>query len=260
MSDEPEPRGSLPRLPHEVPAGQASIMSGRILASAPRDLTPRQQELKALADATRLLLNRLVATDAPDEVIHAATAEVQAAADRFAEYHQGSLYGFAELANAGGYEGPLFDHSPLIGIANALAPPIRLENVDNVIIGTVTFGAAYEGPPGSVHGGYVAAAFDEVLGATQSLSGAPGMTGTLSVRYESPTPLHAELRFEGRIVGVERRKIFTEGLLYAGDRLTARAEGVFISMQGGAFIALLDERKARQPGQVGAAPPAQDQA
>ena len=62
-----------------------------------------------------------------------------------------------------------------------------------MIKGTVTFGSAYEGPPGHVHGGYVAAAFDELLGMTQSLGGMPGMTGTLTVRYRRPTPLRTEL-------------------------------------------------------------------
>ena len=199
-------------------------------------------------------MNRLVATDAPDDVIRAATAEVRAAADRFAGYHQGSLYGFGESANAGGYETPMYDHSPLIGIANPLAPPMQLREVNGIIVATVTFGPAYEGPPGCVHGGYVAAAFDEVLGATQSLSGAPGMTGTLTVRYEQPTPLYSELRFEGRLVGVERRKILTEGLAYDGKRITARAQGVFISMRPGGFTAMLDERRARQPHEPGQDP------
>ena len=69
--------------------------------------------------------------------------------------------------------------------------------------GPATFGSAYEGPPGCVHGGYVAAAFDEVLGSTQSLAGRPGMTARLTVNYRSPTPLHTELTFAGRVVGVE---------------------------------------------------------
>jgi hypothetical protein len=51
---------------------------------------------------------------------------------------------------------------------------------------------------------------------------------------------------EGRLAGVERRKIFTEGTLYAGDRLTATAKGTFISMQPGRFLDLLAEREARQ--------------
>ena len=37
-----------------------------------------------------------------------------------------------------------------------------------------------------------------VLGAAQTFSGAPGMTGTLTIRYRKPTPLHTDLRFEGR--------------------------------------------------------------
>lgn len=222
------------------------MLGGRLKASDTSDLTPRREELRALADATRLLIDRLVATDAPSEVIAAATADVQAAADRFDGYHQGSIYSFAESANAGGRDEALYDHSPLIGIANALAPPIEMSVEDGIVSGLVTFGSAYEGPPGCVHGGYVAAAFDELLGLAQSLSGSPGMTGTLSVRYESPTPLHTPLRLTGRLVGVERRKIFTEGEIHAGHTLTARAEGTFISLRPGAFLGMLVDRQTRR--------------
>ncbi len=50
---------------------------------------------------------------------------------------------------------------------------MHIDAVDGRIVGSVTFTAAYEGPPGCVHGGYVAAAFDELLGVTQSLAAAP---------------------------------------------------------------------------------------
>ena len=96
--------------------------------------------------------------------------------------------------------------------------------------GRVTFSSAYEGPPGCVHGGYVAAAFDEVLGSTQSLAGRPGMTANLSVDYRSPTPLHTELRFESWVTDVSGRKTFTHGTLHAGDRLCAEADGLFVAI------------------------------
>lgn len=263
MTDEPEatesaeadlddPRWTtdhLPRMADEADPQRLDLITQRLRAASSGDLSPRRAALKDLADASRLLIDRLVATDAPDDVIIAATAEVSAAAERFAGYHQGTLYGFSEAANAGRREDPLYDHSPLIGIGNPLAPPMSVREVDGVIEATACFGQAYEGPPGCVHGGYVAAAFDEVLGATQSLSGAPGMTGTLTVRYEKPTPLQVDLRFEGRLVGVERRKIFVEGACYAGDTLTATAKGTFISMQAGQFLDLLAEREARQEDQ-----------
>lgn len=247
MTDHDPPIEYLPKMTGEADPERLHVVTKRLNAAAhDEELSPRRTALKELADATRQLVDRLVATDAPDEVILAATAEVAAAAARFEGYHQGSLYGFSEMANAGKREDPLYDHSPLIGIANPLAPPMSIRERDGVIVAEVVFGQAYEGPPGCVHGGYVAAAFDELLGATQSLSGAPGMTGTLTIRYESPTPLHQPLRFEGRLVGVERRKIFTEGTCFAGDRVTATAKGLFISMQPGQFLDLLAEREARQ--------------
>ena len=157
-----------------------------------------------------------------------------------------SIYdGVGETALAGHDGAGFFDHSPLIGRANPLSPPITLTLDGDVVVGTVTFGSAYEGPPGCVHGGYVAAAFDEVLGSAQTFSGAPGMTGTLTVRYRNPTPLSAPLRIEGRFDRQERRKVFTTGRMYAGDVLTAEAEGIFISIGVERFRALRAERDER---------------
>lgn len=245
-SDPENPDLYLPKMTGEADPERIHVVSKRLRAASGGELSPRRTGLKHLADQVRTLIDRMVATDAPDDVVAAAAEEVGAAAARFEGHHQGSLYGFSEMANAGKREDPLYDHSPLIGIANPLAPPMTIREEDGVIVAEVTFGQAYEGPPGHVHGGYVAAAFDELLGATQSLSGAPGMTGTLSIRYESPTPLHTPLRIEGRLVGVERRKIFTEGTMMAGDRVTATATGLFISMQPGQFLDLLAEREDRQ--------------
>lgn len=245
MSDDPSLPATMPLTAFDT--GDTNPIASRIRAASDRPTTPRRADLRRLADAARLMIERLVATDAPDEVIAAATADLEAAAERFAGYGRGTLYGFAEAANAGD-PSAMFDHSPFIGSANPLAPPITLEVVDGRLLGRVVFGSAYEGPPGCVHGGYVAGAFDEFLGATQSLSGAPGMTGTLSVRYETPTPLHTELRLEGELDHTERRKIFVVGRMYAGDTLTAKAEGIFISMRANQFTDLVADREAREAG------------
>jgi len=208
--------------------------------------TPRRTALFRVADAIRGVLHAMVQTSAPIDVIEEAAGDVEAAAERFAGYTSKSMYeGFAEAANAGEPFG-FFDHSPMLGQANPLAPPIRLWLEGERILGTATFGPAYEGPPGCVHGGYVAAAFDEVLGSTQSLSGAPGMTGRLTVNYRSPTPLETELRFEGWIEDVTGRKILTRGELRAGDVLCAEAEGLFISIDISKFADLKAARDQRQ--------------
>ena len=205
-------------------------------------LTPARHEMRRLAAAGREVIERLVATTAPEDELKKAADLLEEASSLLAGYPQGRIYeGFAESANAGDAHA-FFDHSPLQGVANPLAPPVFLEVVDGVVHGRVRFGSAYEGPPSSVHGGYVAAAFDEVLGLAQSLGGSPGMTGTLTIRYLKPTPLHTELRFESRLDRQEGRKIFCSGELYAGDLLCAEAEGIFISVD----IARMAELMARR--------------
>ena len=94
-----------------------------------------------------------------------------------------------------------------------------------------------------VHGGFVAATFDEVLGFVQSLGGNPGMTGTLTVKYRRPTPLHTELIIEAELVRIDGRKIFTEGRILANGVVTAEAEGLFISIDHSNIAALLEARE-----------------
>ena len=127
---------------------------------------------------------------------------------------------------------------PCSADANPLAPPVEMEVLDETVRGRVRWGAAYEGPPGCVHGGHIAAAFDEVLGMTQSITGTPGMTGILTIRYRSPTPLHTDLTFVARVARVDGRKIYTEGTLANGDVVCAEGEGLFISVDFSKFEAM----------------------
>jgi len=203
-------------------------------------------EKRRLAAALRVMIDRLVMSEAPEEQL----ARAADAAERFAETLAGHprrqrLWGFAETANAGDV-GAFFDQSPLIGLSNPLSPPMTLEARAGRVHGEVRFGSAYEGPPGHVHGGFVAAAFDEVLGFTQSLTGNPGMTASLTVRYRRPTPLHVTLRFEAVVDRVEGRKIFASGRVLAGETVTAEAEALFISVDAERFQALLEEARTRE--------------
>jgi len=143
------------------------------------------------------------------------------------------------------------DRSPIIGNMNALAVPMEVgvtsaDDGSPVVEGRVTFPGSYQGPPGCVHGGFIAAYFDEVLGVVQALSGQPGMTANLSVNYRSPTPLHRPLVFRARIVSVEGRKIKTEGTLHHGDTLCAEATAVFVSMSAELLERLIKIRQASE--------------
>ncbi len=200
--------------------------------------TGRRAQAHRLANAMRRVIDHLVQVAAPEEDLSAAADALERYAKRLSKYPISRSYeGFAESANAGDPHA-FFDHSPLIGISNPLAPPIRLAVLGDKVEGRGTFGVAYEGPPGHVHGGFLAAAFDEVLGMAQSLTGNPGMTGTLTIRYRRPTPLLTELVFEAHVDRVEGRKIFTHGTLSANGTLTAEAEGLFIAVGQERFAAM----------------------
>ena len=199
-------------LPHEAPP------EGKRLA------------LHRLAFAIRKTIDLLIETDAPEEELVTAAVGAEAFNARLElAPHGRPLWGFAETSTSGDPVG-FYDNSPLSGPANPLAPPLVLRVVGDEVIGHVVFGIAYEGPPGHVHGGFVAAAFDEVLGMVQSMTGNPGMTGRLTVNYRRPTPLHRDLIFHGRVDRVEGRKIFTTATLHDGETLCAESEGLFISV------------------------------
>ena len=106
----------------------------------PRGAVPRRRR------HPRTCCTRMVQTSAPIEVIEEAADDVEQAAERFGGYTSKSMYeGFAEAANAGEPFG-FFDHSPMLGQANPLAPPIRLWLDGDRILGTATFGAGLRGP------------------------------------------------------------------------------------------------------------------
>jgi acyl-coenzyme A thioesterase PaaI-like protein len=192
-----------------------------------------------------------VATEAPTDELAGLAGDLEVLAEGWAGHPRRTSYAFAAEAGPGGDVHAFLDDSPMIGRANPLAPPLRLQ-VDPsaeppAVVGTACFGPQYEGPPGHVHGGYLAAAFDEVLGMAQSLRGKPGMTGTLTVRYRSPTPLHADLALRGWVERVDGRKIFTRGTIHVDGRLCAEADAVFISIDFVAMAALAEQRQREAP-------------
>jgi acyl-coenzyme A thioesterase PaaI-like protein len=232
--------------PDDIASPGASDWSDRLQQFAADPPSPRRAELHRTGDALRAIVHRLHGSDAPASELAAVADELEDLAARLDVFPGGSIYeGFSESTLAGRDPHAFFDHSPMLGRANPLAPPLSLRRDGDVMQALATFGAAYEGPPGCVHGGYVAAAFDEVLGSAQSLGGRPGMTGRLTVNYRSPTPLRTELRFAGWVDRVEGRKTFTVGTLYAGDRLCAEAEGLFIAIDILKYMELRRQRDER---------------
>lgn len=120
--------------------------------------------------------------------------------------------------------------SPIAGHYNAAAMPLKLERDGDLMIATGVFNEVYEGPNQCVHGGIVAAVYDQVLAQANVLHKMGGPTASLTVYYKKPTPLHVPLRFEARTETIDGRKIITKGRCLVDGEVVSEAEGLFIRL------------------------------
>ncbi len=194
--------------------------------------SPRRLRKHALADELRGLIGDLVMLDV-ESADDAALAELE---ERIS-LARTTISAMPDVREVGLHGSPhdasLFERSPLSGRSNPLAAPLVLEFVGQETFGRATYGDAYEGPPGLVHGGYVISAFDDLLGVAQAASGVAGFTGTLSVKLLGGTPLHREISYAAGVSDVSGRKVTAWGTATLDGVVLAEATGIFIEPRGG---------------------------
>lgn len=197
-------------------------------------------EEQRLADQLRRIIHRLVLVRPDAEDLRRAADGAQQFADSLDLLRPRG--GTGEVSEAGLRPNDPVRHSPMSGTSNPLAPPMVTRQIregddgpdGRRTEGTVRFGAAYEGPPGHVHGGLLAAMFDELLGRSQLV---PGFTGSLTISYRRPAPLDRDLRIAAWVDRVEGRKRWLRGTCHLDDALLCEAEGLFIAPREGASLA-----------------------
>jgi hypothetical protein len=226
MNEVPVPQGypspPAPRVHHDVLHGRDVIIDEGLARRI--DAKHRlAQETRRLAELVALLDVSLLDPDAIDAEI----AQVAGVADTLEPMPTLLAYGGAAVGPAAA--SALDERSPISGMSNPLAPPMEVEFDGERTWGSATYGPAYEGPPFHVHGGWVIAAFDELLGVAQVASGRPGMTGTMTVRLLRPTPLGRRIEYEGWVDEVDGRKTVAAGKATLDGEVLAEAEGIFIA-------------------------------
>ena len=110
-----------------------------------------------------------------------------------------------------------------------MTPPLDIVHVESGLAhASVTLGAAYEGPPGLVHGGVTALLLDHLMGETAAAAFTRvTFTGTLTMVYRRGTPL-GPLRLDARIDREEGRKVWVVASIGDAEGPTVEAEGIFI--------------------------------
>ena len=94
------------------------------------------------------------------------------------------------------------------------------------------FGVKTMGPPGHVHGGAMAAALDEAMGAVCWMNGHRVVAATITVTFAAMLKIQTETIMQAAIDRIEGRKVFTRATLTgpAGAVVTT-AEGLFIILR-----------------------------
>ena len=121
----------------------------------------REKAVSGLADAVRDLVDATIRSTVPDDELAAVQAEVAALAARL---RRQQLPGSAGVRYNS--EGRSWNWgNAVVGRGNAVAPPVDIvhDGFGNAHA-EMTLGAAYEGPPGMVHGGMSALMLDQIMG------------------------------------------------------------------------------------------------
>ena len=177
-----------------------------------------------LTQSVRELIDATIRTEVDAETFAAAKAEIDSATARLRSTQLDGTFGVRYLASG--------EHmawgNVVIGTRNPIAPPLIInEDASGKVSCDFELGAAYEGPPGHVHGGVAALVLDHVLGEAASDGINPRLTGTITLRYVRATRL-GRLHAEATTTRVDGVKTFASGHLADDQGVTVEAEGVFI--------------------------------
>ena len=94
------------------------------------------------------------------------------------------------------------------------------------------FGTKTMGPPGHVHGGAMAAALDEAMGAVCWMNDHKTVAATISVKFLAMLPIESETILEACIERIEGRKIYIHSsLTNPAGHTVAEGEGLFIVLR-----------------------------
>ena len=205
------------------------------MAAATSPYDPGSQEAtywqarQRLAIATRALNEKLVSTDIDPELAAALTEKIDGLAAELSQAQQVTgLVDMAKRGQRGTIDDVMGELVSVGGRSHPCSPELRWQEASNRITGTVKFSQVFEGPPGHVHGGWVAGVLDHLMGMTHVRTGHPGMTGGLSVRYLKPTPLNQRIGVSAQATELDDKRTEVKAEMRFGETTTAKAEAIFV--------------------------------
>lgn len=137
-------------------------------------------------------------------------------------------FGETEVVLSGTQGRHPMDDRAVAGPANPTAVDFTARHEGDEVVAEATFGAAFEGAPGRVHGGMVAAVFDDLVGFILGQVGHPGFTGRLTVEYKAPVPTERPVEFRARLRERTERKLLVDAEVRLGTKILATCDATMV--------------------------------
>ena len=223
------PRGKMEETPLHKEINQVTAMDD--VGTDDAVIGPVRQSKRSLAVALRSLVTDVVDKDLEESVALDLLAGIENLRERAIGPRRPRYY---EQAMGETAKDSFIDFSAISGLAHPFAIPMLIEDAADpdgapCIRARVTIGLAHEGPPHGVHGGVMAALFDELLGHAQQVHRTLALTASLTIRYRSITPIEEQLEFFAQVTHGTGRRWNGRATCTAGDKVTAEAEALFIA-------------------------------
>lgn len=194
------------------------------------DLEGLVEEVGALSAATRRLMLAAATSDLTADELREARSrmdELTALLGRRTRPRvlRADFHGPSRAREMGPQEAwPIFRFNPQ-------ALPLDLWFDGDTAHATTVPNALFEGPPESVHGGFLSPLMDCMLGTLVQTTGRRAVTANLEMRFLARTPLDVPVDLGARIVETSGRKTVAEAWVEVDGGRTVEATGLFIELK-----------------------------
>jgi len=115
------------------------------------------------------------------------------------------------------------------------------------VVADIQFAPWFQGGPGVVHGGAVAAFFDDLMGFVPVAHLVPAVTAHLEIDYRRPIPLGTTVRGEAWLTERDGRKLWARAVGIDGSgEMLIECRALYLSVDMEHFVKALDDMPADQ--------------
>ncbi len=115
------------------------------------------------------------------------------------------------------------------------------------VVADIQFAPWFAGGPGVVHGGAIAAFFDDLMGFVPVAFDAPGVTAKFEINFRRPIPLGTSVRGEAWLRAREGRKLWAESVGIGPDgEPYVEAQALYLAVDSDHFARTLAEMPEEQ--------------